>query len=339
MTLPTLINHTRLQADVFAGRRFWQAAEHTGAWFCTVVVKATYTWNDKGVCALAEEQMPILRSDVLNPSPDAPDTPDTLANRMHPDVQLEHDLVPVKTSFEVLLAGTLTLASPATKIACELRVGSAIRKAAWVHGARTVHNNRFGMTSLGAPEPFSILPLSYRFAYGGHDPNNPARYYAHNPIGCGEYSSNKTPQMEHPTNPKTPIGFGPIGRYWQARVHAAAIADSKPDEPSGNTHGQIDPRFFNCAPVDQQLPSGYPESSHVRLRGMTPTMDETFTLPPATDLEPNHVTFYDSLGRSHKAPVTFDTLCVFPHERTFTLTGRSTYCAGALPSSVLVAGQ
>ncbi len=132
-------------------------------------------------------------------------------------------------------------------------------------GARTktlhVFGNRLWLAGdrPSQPEPFAEMAIDWSHAYGG--PGS-----VENPLGKGlvpivtaQGRGLPLPNIVDPAQggaaPRPPAGFGPIDVTWQARSRFAGTHDQawlEQDFPGFAR--DIDWRFFNCAPTDQQFP-------------------------------------------------------------------------------------
>jgi uncharacterized protein YjbI with pentapeptide repeats len=107
------------------------------------------------------------------------------------------------------------------------------------------------------PTPFTAMPIDWEHAYGGAD-------YPENPSGIGADTGKATreqpvrlPNIGNPAADRARhAGFGPISLTWPQRAalcgthDAAWLQDHFPGYPP-----DIDWRFFNIAPSDQQFPA------------------------------------------------------------------------------------
>ena len=158
-----------------------------------------------------------------------------------------------------------------------LRVGS-LQKSFDVVG------NRFwksGMLLVGstAPEPFTVMPISYNNAFGGVDrsQDDPLkhRWYPTNHAGVGYHDcldpkfidGKPLPNTEETgkkvTDPRgnyKPMAFGPIGRAWQPR--AQVCGDLRPEvarrTSSRSCRRTSTSEYYQAAPEDQQI--DYPQA-------------------------------------------------------------------------------
>jgi hypothetical protein len=192
------------------------------------------------------------------------------------------------------------------------------------------------------PEPFVVQPVSYDVAYGGVDLNHedPACHAAFmaNPVGRGfhkhlrkEWVDGKplplTEELGRPVSDSDgdyrPMSFGPVGRSWAPR---AALAGTY-DEAWREQHfpflpPDFDPRYFQAAPDDQQVPLGFFDNAplEVTLSNLTPEGFTRFTIPSL--VAPVHV--FPKHGAREDHTATLDTVLIEPDQRQFSLTWRVT---------------
>lgn len=174
------------------------------------------------------------------------------------------DALMPKPCGEFLASGKCFSASgkPTPALQVRLAVGR-LEKTIVVFGHRTWSTQYFKNMKI---EPFVEMDICYEKAFGGPE-------FGRNPRGTGflagrDESKNEErhlPNIEHPgqliTSPKDspdPVGIGPLGMDWPQRAGYLGVYDRKwlnsnwpwfPDD--------FDPKFFNAAPHDQQLASGY----------------------------------------------------------------------------------
>lgn len=177
-----------------------------------------------------------------------------------------------------------------------LRVGS-------LHKSFDVVGNRFWKTGIfmvgaTAPEPFTMMPISYNNAFGGVDrsQDDPLkhRWYPTNHAGVGYHDrldpkfidGKPLPNTEETgrriTDPRgkyRPMAFGPIGRAWQPRPQYAGTYDQKwLDEVFPFLPSDFKENYYQAAPEDQQMP--YPKGGEeVVLTNLTSEGGTIFQLP------------------------------------------------------------
>jgi hypothetical protein len=161
-----------------------------------------------------------------------------------------------------------------------------------VHGTRVYTS---GISGLGTSKavPFTSKPISYEWAYGGTDTEDPDTSKQlidmRNPVGKGVTKRSarlvNTPahSVEYPNgNPAKagPAGFGAIASYWLPRLKLAGTYDAKwVESRKPLLPADYDERFVLCAPADQRLPQHLRGGEKVALLNMTPEGLLSFELP------------------------------------------------------------
>lgn len=292
-----LVNGTRFSLNVT------QSLDKDGRMWMVAIAKATYAFPDAGSRGprLAPRQTGLLVSDVFE------------AEAGLSTLFFENDLAPFKRLCDVVVKGTAH--APAGKAVRELttrvKVG-AIDKVVHVVGERS-WVSRAGRYRPSDPQPFTAMPVTYGRSFGGMWDGRdlggaPEDFvvYAANPIGRG-YAPGKyrklldgarAPNVESIDDPirdpeggHTPISFGPVARNWTPRRDHAGTYDAQwRDNIYPLLPLDFDDRFYQCAPVDQQIL--YPRGAElVSLWNLTTTGHVEFHLP-ALDL-PMVVVFRD----------------------------------------------
>ena len=140
------------------------------------------------------------------------------------------------------------------------------------------------------------MPLIYERAFGGVDQKSrtPDKDWEwRNPVGTGFAVSGGNaaglglPNLEDPkhligswSDRPAPAGFGAISSHWQPRVALAGTYDDqwmKTRQPL--LAEDMDDRFYQCAPVDQQAPEFLRGGESVVLHRLTASGSLRFALP------------------------------------------------------------
>jgi hypothetical protein len=302
-----------------------------GRWQVTVVVKATYVWDQAGKVTSTEPR-PLVTMDEFAGEP------------VSSGLLRATDLSPMKPKLDVLLAGALAFPRPITQIDALLVVGARLRKGVRVFGDRAWLPSTVADLVPSQPRPVTRVPIAWERSYGGGDPQDPKCMEARNPAGSGVTRDPKSlhgkpaPNFEDPEKPSgalvgkaAPIGFGPIAQHWQARIALAGTYDEKWEKSRRPLPpADFSPVFFNVAPADQQL-DGYLPGEEVRLVNMTTAAQDHFRLP---DLAvPVTIVTSDELS---EGITVVDTLIIEPEERRFSLLGK---VRAALPSGPASLGR
>ena len=263
----------------FAAERGW-VRDRDGAEIWLVAVKATFDIKPDGTTEVSKEQPPVLR------------LPEHLGEPGKSSIKYDADLVLTKKTTDVIVVGHAH--GPGGNAVMQLDVGfkvGPVQKVLRVFGDR-----RWKGVGMTAPEPFTKMPLVYERAFGGADKAsaNPGKDWEwRNPVGTGFAISggNATgltlPNVEDPKqlisswkDRPPPAGFGVIASHWQPRVGFAGTYDDhwmKTRQPL--LAENLDDRYFQSAPADQQAPEFLRGGEPAVLLKLTPDGDLRFTLP------------------------------------------------------------
>jgi len=219
-----------------------------------------------------------------------------------------------------------------------VRVGTW-QKTMAVVGPRRWERGLSGL-SVTPPEAFVCQPISYDVAFGGTDRRHedPSQHstFMPNPVGRGFHrhagaawiEGAQLPATEEIDNPVRdpgdayrPMAFGPVGRGWEPRLQLAGtydeawLANTFPFLPS-----DFDPRYFQAAPTDQQLPVAAFEAGpvEVMLANLTPEGLTRFTIPHLVA----PVAVFPKRGAQEELTAVLDTVLIEPDEERFSLTWR-----------------
>jgi hypothetical protein len=315
-----LINATRMVAGYTMGM------EPSGRELLVIVVKGTFQLPKPGEeVRLHEQQLPLVIADTFTGEPgfSAP--------------YCEVDFAPRKLRCDVLLQGSAYApqGQPASRVPVGMRVGPWSKSFAVVGDRHWT--SRLGGVAASEPEPFPVKQISYDVAFGGQDTHDadPARHAAflQNPVGRGFHQHLKSEWIDGSPLPNTeeldrrvdvphggyaPMAFGPVGRSWDPRARFAGTYDQRwLDEDFPFLPRDFDDRYYQSAPLDQQLPlpAG---GQQVSLVNLTADGARNFLLP---DFEaPIHV--FAKGGGREDLKATLDTLFFEPDFERFTMTWR-----------------
>jgi hypothetical protein len=216
-----------------------------------------------------------------------------------------------------------------------LRVGP-MEKVFDVVGDRVWQAGLTGITA-SEPLPFTEMPVSYDRAFGGAD-----RYsedesehdaYLPNPVGRGWHKHLKNawvdgmplPNIEaigegvsFPTDKRTPVALGPLGRGWPQRArYAGTYDDAWLADVFPFLSADFDQRYYQAAPEDQQV-SVQKAPMDVVLTGFTADGPRQFALPHFE--APVHV--FPKRGEREDYVATLDTIVFEPDLERFTMSWR-----------------
>jgi hypothetical protein len=248
-----------------------------------IAVKATFDILPDGSTRLADQQGEPLYGEIY--AGEAGKT----------SIVYDGDLGGAKQRTDVVLNGFACAPAgrPVTEIMVTMRVGGHV-KTLQVFGDRLWHRGVVGL-ALTRPAPFTTMPIVYERAFGGWDrvPQNPAdqRLEPRNPIGAGfatreEHLLNTlAPNIEDPRqlisswkDRPQPAGFGVVASYWMPRLKYGGTYDAAwQKQRFPLLAADFDPRFYQCAPEDQQITLRGGE--RVELINLTPDGRLAFELP------------------------------------------------------------
>ena len=244
------------------GAESFVSVDKLGRKHAVVVLKASFDVAADAECRVAEAQTPFVYADEHHGDPG------TTA------IRYESDFAPSKPRAEVLVDAEAL--APSGREVTTLDVGLAgpgFVKRARVTGDRH-WEDVLGRIRPSQPRPFHALPLVWDRAFGGSDHSH-AQEERHgselrNPVGLGFHLNGQKksilgkalPNIErHDVDMRSwsdkpePIGFGPLGRAWHPRVGFAGTYDRRwMDETLPFLPADFDERYFQSAPLDQQLP-------------------------------------------------------------------------------------
>lgn len=229
--------------------------------WAVVVVKGTFLTDARGTMRLAPQQRPLVYVDEHYGAPE------TSA------IRYESDFAPTKPATDVLVVGKAIPphGQPASRLTVRLEIQGRAKDVSVVGERRWVR--ALGGLVPSDPVPFRELPLSFDRAFGGlDDSRGPMQVAAErrNLVGVGfhphrsarDIEGQPLPNLEHPHHPLSgprdhppPVGLGVIGRAWLPRVdHAGTYDERWRDEVCPLLPADFDERYFQSAPLDQQLP-------------------------------------------------------------------------------------
>jgi len=199
---------------------------------------------------------------------------------------MESDLVFYKGGVDVFVFGRAAPlgGKPTTEMEVELCIGQDFRRKVRVTGPR-VWYRRMGSLAPTAPRPFTSLPLTMRYAFGGADAWDGLQIpYPDNPEGTGFYLSEESaidkplPCVEEPDQLIT---------KWDDRPAPAGLVPYPPMSPLRAKHGllmtqkgeaKLTARFFNTA-YPPMIAERVNLGDAVSLDGVSERGPVRFTLP------------------------------------------------------------
>lgn len=318
-----LLNATKMMAAYTLGM------EPSGRESVVVAIKGSFDLPvDGGVASLAEQQVELVTADVFEGEPGYSAT------------VYECDYAAQKPFCDVLLNGSAyaPYGQPTDQVNVRLQM-ETIDKAFTVVGNRVWQTGNWGLRAT-APEPFTVMPISYGNAFGGMDnAHEDSQYhdaFYRNLVGVGFHvyhdedaiDGKPLPNTEEPGHPVkspdgsyNPMAFGAVTRACQPRISYggtyddAWAADTFPFLPE-----DFDPRYFQAAPEDQQLPHPV-GGSRVVLTNLSPGGHLEFHLPKV-DVP---VEFTDAKYDRTEQQAVLDTIVIEPDLGRLLLTWRASH--------------
>ncbi|MFM7201690.1 MAG: DUF2169 domain-containing protein [Myxococcota bacterium] len=250
-----------------------------------ITLKATFTFDEKGRLTPAEVQEPLLKQQVFYGAP------------AQSSLRYDIELLPERPATDVLLIGEAV--APQGQRVSSLEVGFSvgpISKRLQVTGDR-VWKREWMKLVPSEPRPFKRMPLVWERAYGGVSAELsgklPTTGPELNPVGVGAYPSEREaegkplPNLEHPSHllrswlmTPPPWGVGPLSHMWPQRLRHGGTYDHQwQKERMPLLPLDFDPRYYQSAPEDQQVPGYLKGGEKVELLHLTPTERISFALP------------------------------------------------------------
>lgn len=282
----------------FAVERNW-IRDNEGHHHWVVAIKATFAVGHSGALEITEEQPPPCLAPVPH-------------TEVLTSLRCDTDLGPPKQATDVLVNGSAHAPNgqPVTEMPVAIVVNGQTKLLS-VRGDAVYCRGVGGITTT-KPAPFTEMPVVYERAFGGVDDSdaNEAnhRMDAYNPVGVGfatreAHRLNKRAPNIWPHRPArgnhAPAGFGAIASQWEPRASLAGTYDAhwvetqKPLLPK-----DFDPRWAQCAPLDQQFPGFLPPGSRVEVANMSVEGPIGFHVP-AHDF--SITTFFGRTAERHHA--------------------------------------
>ncbi|RST46401.1 DUF2169 domain-containing protein [Variovorax sp. DXTD-1] len=308
--------------------------DREGQLFFCILVCATYGVDETG------EPFPL----PVQPPPPLGDEPNGVPGRSSLRRASAASVAKPAVDFIVNATAHAPHGEAVTEMAAGVRVG-AWRKVLTVTGDR----QRVGLTGtrVSSPQPFTAMPLRYERAFGGSvsdDADAVTACHTENPVGVGWRGAPSSDpavttdlpnigpfgQRMNASDAAFPVsGFGAIAPNWTPRIHHAGTYDKTwTDSRWPLPPLDLDPRFAQCAPLDQQWPHAMAHEE-VQLANLTPEGLWGFRMP-APDIG---VTVLHSTGiAQHRLRV--DTVYVDAEARTVSVLAR--HCLTGLRSLGLV---
>lgn len=212
------------------------------------------------------------------------------------------ELIPFKPTTDVLVLGTARPldGEPAQSWDATLRF-PGVEKRLRLCGPRSWRHSLVHGWRLSEPEPCDGVPLSYVHAYGGVVGDDREHYaegefHPNNPYGCGFLGSQRANTSQEYRAPRIEAwngavgtlgqdvavgGFGPLPGFVPQRARYAGTYDARwQREIKPHIPPDMDLRYWNTAPLDQQPADYLTAGDHIDLLGMTREGRLTLVVPP-----------------------------------------------------------
>lgn len=255
-----------------------------------VVAKATFRIpsDQRRATELNAEQLPILFEEEF------------FGDANNSSVRYPADIVLGKARTDIILIGQAYAPRkiPVTEMYVSMRVGP-VQRTLRIVGDRQWAKKSGGFGYAATPaSPFTAMPIIYERAFGGrdetHDDSSKHSFHASNPVGQG-FRLNPSavdgallPNLEDAAQPITDwrdrppgAGFGAIASSWEPRQRYAGTYDEQWKERKFPfLPDDFDIRFFNAAPLPQQVGGFLRGGELVELFGLSSTREVLrFNLP------------------------------------------------------------
>ncbi|MGF9566992.1 DUF2169 domain-containing protein [Neorhizobium sp. BT27B] len=332
--MPEIVNHTP-----YPNFRYY-SSDTEGADFGVVIVKCTYEVGPSGRLLKAEEQAPIIFTDMCHGEVNR-------TSLWHPS-----DLVPLKPATDVFVNAVARAPGrkPQPSWTCGMRIedheGVRLEKTLRVTGPREWrplwkrrlsdgekqdwrrHRRYFDRWELSEPAPITELPVHYEYAFGGEIPQGQGEDGIaifdtdhRNPLGRGKIDVEWTnhlaavpaPQIELASDPVSdphakmiPQSFGPIPPAWLPRRPLGGTYDQNwKDNVWPAWPKDYDFAYHNSAHPDLIVDPYLTGKETIRLTGFSASSDSFLLHLPGESL---FVDFVDTDQRLVRHDMVLDTL-------------------------------
>lgn len=271
--MTTVLSHSPYPVQGFEHRFYYGNRYHC------VSAKVTLEWDAEGKLTPLRRQPDMQVNDVWR------------AEQHRSSLLYASDLIPFKPTTDVVVTGTVRPPEgrPLPYWYTALRIGK-MEKRLKIFGPRVWRNHVFGGWKLSEAEPTEGVSLLYENAYGGtvgpadKDAYEEGAYYPPNPVGVGYIGKSRTDyRCEYPAaqieawdapirefgRDVAPGGYGPIPGHVPDRLqYAGTYDDYWKKTMAPHIPLDMDMRFWNAAPIDQQ-PAAYLQAGEIiELAGM-----------------------------------------------------------------------
>jgi hypothetical protein len=300
-------------------RRFW----HGNPYLC-VSAKVSLRFDAQGRLSKLSRQPPLALDEVWLDRP------------MRSSLLNGSDLIPYKPGTDVLVLGNARppAGKPSTGWDAELRLPGK-RKRLRLLGPRFWEHRLLGGWTLSAPSPCESVPLLYENAYGGVvDPDREhfeeGEYYPDNPFGTG-FVGRPRPPTDRPIpaarieawdgaitgfGKDVPVGgTGPVPGFFPHRQRHAGNWESHEAQGLPGMPLDMDMRYWQVAPPDQQLDRYLRADEEIQLHGFCAEGPLHLRMPPITAM----ATASYSASQTRARVMALDTVQIDLDRRTIAL--------------------
>lgn len=283
-----------------------------------VMVKASFQIG-KGL-TLAEEQMPLMESDIYWTEPGKS------------SLKYASDMHTSKPATDIVMLGHACVPEnkEATQLDVNLKVGQ-VTKTVRVFGDRHWQDGK-----ITKPAPFRTMPMVYEKAYGGYHlvDGDIVDIDVRNPVGCGFAGFRKTREMDglplpnledpkqlihEPGDRPLPACFAPCAPNWQPRLSFAGTYDDRWQKTRAPyLPVDYDSRFLNSAPADLIFPGTLQGGEPVTISHMHPQGTVEFEIPPIKLMVRIKIADREETPEPH-----LETLVLEPNQLRFSMTWRA----------------
>ncbi len=263
---------------------------YNGVVYRCCVMRATFAFDDEGHLELLDDQPDLVYGDQYDTS--IPITDENEVYQTTRDLLYVSDLTPYKPVTDVVVIGSASSpgGKPAQEWLASIKLGS-IDKAVRITGPRYWERRSLGGWQLTEAEPVTSVPLLYSRAYGGrlrpavpYADLKPAEVDVRNPLGRGFEAAHggrderyPAPQIEYlkslakddPASAIEVAGLSPMPGHFWSRLQLSGTYDAEWEaQVAPHIPLDMDMRYWNAAPADQQISPFLEPGAMLRLDGL-----------------------------------------------------------------------
>ena len=262
-------------------------------------LKATFAFDSDGELQILEEQPPLVYGDYFDPN-----TANAVFENLPATAELIYpsDTTPFKPVTDIIVIGNARSNTPRSEWLCGLKIAN-VNKKLRLTGPRSWSKNYISGWKLSEPAPTTEIPLRYDHAFGGRlypdkafDALKPDELNIENPLGLGFLAghiaesgkSYPAPQIEYldspigkdPSKPSRVAGFSAMpGSFWSRLQLSGTYDDAWEKNVAPHIPLDMDLRYWNTAPSDQQVSPDLEGAELLSLAGFLADGDINIKLP------------------------------------------------------------